>query len=128
MNRNAIVPSYFIPELNAEIIDDQQFTTWLEGRTPAGRWCDISDLVCTLFILMLQPRLLWIARSSVLMVGSLLLSNKLCFAWVIFSERLSWEELYPRGLLPFRNTRSFRQMQISDGLSRVALNRTSNLP
>ena len=47
LNCNAIAPGYFKTELNAALIADQQFTAWLEERTPAGRWGDVSDLVGT---------------------------------------------------------------------------------
>ena len=38
---------YFKTELNAALVADEQFTTWLEARTPAGRWGDVSELVGT---------------------------------------------------------------------------------
>ena len=47
LNCNAIAPGYFKTELNAALIADQKFTAWLEERTPAGRWGDVSDLVGT---------------------------------------------------------------------------------
>ncbi|MBL82133.1 MAG: gluconate 5-dehydrogenase [Rhodospirillaceae bacterium] len=47
LNCNAIAPGYFKTELNAALVADQQFTAWLEERTPAGRWGDVSDLVGT---------------------------------------------------------------------------------
>ena len=47
LNCNAIAPGYFKTELNAALVADQQFTSWLEERTPAGRWGDVSDLVGT---------------------------------------------------------------------------------
>ena len=42
---NAIAPGYFKTPLNQALIDDPDFTAWLEGRTPAGRWGDIDELV-----------------------------------------------------------------------------------
>ena len=47
LNCNAIAPGYFKTELNAALVADQRFTHWLEERTPAGRWGDVSDLVGT---------------------------------------------------------------------------------
>ena len=47
LNCNAIAPGYFKTELNAALVADQKFTDWLEKRTPAGRWGDVSDLVGT---------------------------------------------------------------------------------
>ena len=47
LNCNAIAPGYFKTELNAALVADQKFTAWLEERTPAGRWGDVSDLVGT---------------------------------------------------------------------------------
>ena len=35
---NAIAPGYFKTPLNAALVDDPEFTAWLEKRTPAGRW------------------------------------------------------------------------------------------
>ena len=47
LNCNAIAPGYFKTELNAALVADKKFTAWLERRTPAGRWGDVSDLVGT---------------------------------------------------------------------------------
>ncbi len=35
---NAIAPGYFKTPLNQALVDDPEFTAWLEKRTPAGRW------------------------------------------------------------------------------------------
>ena len=35
---NAIGPGYFKTPLNQALVDNPEFTTWLEKRTPAGRW------------------------------------------------------------------------------------------
>ena len=35
---NAIAPGYFRTELNQALVDDPEFSAWLEKRTPAGRW------------------------------------------------------------------------------------------
>lgn len=45
LNCNAIAPGYFETPLNAALVADPEFTTWLEKRTPAGRWGQIGELV-----------------------------------------------------------------------------------
>jgi gluconate 5-dehydrogenase len=42
---NAIGPGYFRTELNQALVDDPDFTAWLEKRTPAGRWGHVDELV-----------------------------------------------------------------------------------
>jgi len=42
---NAIAPGYFETPLNAALVADPEFTTWLERRTPAGRWGKVEELV-----------------------------------------------------------------------------------
>ncbi len=42
---NAIAPGYFDTPLNAALVADSEFTTWLEKRTPAGRWGNVDELV-----------------------------------------------------------------------------------
>ncbi|MBB4009847.1 SDR family oxidoreductase [Allorhizobium taibaishanense] len=42
---NAIAPGYFDTPLNAALVADPDFTTWLEKRTPAGRWGNVEELV-----------------------------------------------------------------------------------
>ena len=42
---NAIAPGYFDTPLNAALVADPTFTTWLERRTPAGRWGRVEELV-----------------------------------------------------------------------------------
>jgi gluconate 5-dehydrogenase len=42
---NAIAPGYFKTPLNQALVDSAEFTSWLEKRTPAGRWGDVSELV-----------------------------------------------------------------------------------
>ncbi|MEM7442816.1 MAG: SDR family oxidoreductase [Pseudomonadota bacterium] len=42
---NAIGPGYFKTPLNQALVDDPNFTEWLENRTPAGRWGDVEELV-----------------------------------------------------------------------------------
>jgi len=45
LNCNAIAPGYFDTPLNAALVADPAFTTWLEKRTPAGRWGQVEELV-----------------------------------------------------------------------------------
>ena len=35
---NAIAPGYFATEMNTALLADEQFTAWVNKRTPAGRW------------------------------------------------------------------------------------------
>lgn len=42
---NALAPGYFDTPLNAALVADPAFTTWLEKRTPAGRWGNVEELV-----------------------------------------------------------------------------------
>jgi gluconate 5-dehydrogenase len=42
---NAIAPGYFITPLNAALLADPEFNSWLEKRTPAGRWGNVEELV-----------------------------------------------------------------------------------
>ena len=42
---NAIAPGYFDTPLNAALVADPAFTSWLEKRTPAGRWGRVEELV-----------------------------------------------------------------------------------
>lgn len=42
---NAIAPGYFDTPLNAALVADKDFSTWLEKRTPAGRWGNVDELV-----------------------------------------------------------------------------------
>lgn len=41
---NAIAPGYFRTPLNKALMDDRDFCAWLEKRTPAGRWGEVSEL------------------------------------------------------------------------------------
>ena len=45
---NAIAPGYFATELTQALVADKQFTSWVESRTPAGRWGQVEDLAGTL--------------------------------------------------------------------------------
>jgi len=42
---NAIAPGYFDTPLNEALVNDAEFSAWLEKRTPAGRWGDVQELV-----------------------------------------------------------------------------------
>jgi gluconate 5-dehydrogenase len=48
---NAIAPGYFATELTRALVEDEQFSAWVRGRTPAGRWGDTKDLVGALVFL-----------------------------------------------------------------------------
>ena len=48
---NAIAPGYFATELTRALVEDEQFSSWVRGRTPAGRWGDTRDLVGALVFL-----------------------------------------------------------------------------
>jgi gluconate 5-dehydrogenase len=41
---NAIAPGYFATELNTALLEDKAFTSWVESRTPAGRWAKPHEL------------------------------------------------------------------------------------
>ncbi|MCJ8311023.1 MAG: SDR family oxidoreductase [Rhizobiaceae bacterium] len=45
LNCNAIAPGYFDTPLNAALVNDPEFSAWLETRTPAGRWGKVEELV-----------------------------------------------------------------------------------
>ena len=42
---NAIGPGYFKTELNKALVENPEFSGWLEKRTPAGRWGNVEELV-----------------------------------------------------------------------------------
>ncbi len=42
---NAIAPGYFKTELNKALVENAEFSAWLEKRTPAGRWGDVGELI-----------------------------------------------------------------------------------
>ena len=42
---NAIAPGYFRTPLNKALVEDPEFTAWLEKRTPAARWGEVGELV-----------------------------------------------------------------------------------
>jgi gluconate 5-dehydrogenase len=42
---NAIAPGYFKTPLNQALVDNPEFSNWLEKRTPAARWGNVEELV-----------------------------------------------------------------------------------
>ncbi len=42
---NAIGPGYFKTPLNQALVDNPEFSSWLEKRTPQGRWGDVDELI-----------------------------------------------------------------------------------
>ncbi|KAB1657923.1 SDR family oxidoreductase [Pseudoclavibacter chungangensis] len=48
---NALAPGYFATELTQALVEDEAFSAWVKGRTPAGRWGRVEDLVGTLVYL-----------------------------------------------------------------------------
>ena len=42
---NGIAPGYFDTPLSAALVANPEFSTWLEKRTPAGRWGKVEELV-----------------------------------------------------------------------------------
>jgi gluconate 5-dehydrogenase len=42
---NGIGPGYFKTELNAALVADEKFSSWIAGRAPLGRWGDVEELV-----------------------------------------------------------------------------------
>lgn len=42
---NAIAPGYFRTPLNQALVDNPEFSAWLEKRTPARRWGNVEELV-----------------------------------------------------------------------------------
>ncbi|MEU3270819.1 glucose 1-dehydrogenase [Saccharomonospora sp. NPDC006951] len=42
---NGLAPGYFDTELTSALVADAAFSAWVTGRTPAGRWGEVRDLV-----------------------------------------------------------------------------------
>ena len=42
---NGLGPGYFKTELNQALVQNEDFSKWLIGRTPSRRWGDVEDLV-----------------------------------------------------------------------------------
>lgn len=41
---NAISPGYFATDMNRALVDDDEFSSWIEVRTPAARWGSLDEL------------------------------------------------------------------------------------
>jgi gluconate 5-dehydrogenase len=41
---NAIAPGYFATEMNTALLENQEFTSWVERRTPLGRWAKPNEI------------------------------------------------------------------------------------
>jgi gluconate 5-dehydrogenase len=41
---NALGPGYFATELTSALVADEEFSTWVARRTPAGRWGQVEEL------------------------------------------------------------------------------------
>ncbi len=41
---NAIAPGFFATEMNTALLENQEFTQWIESRTPIGRWAKPEEL------------------------------------------------------------------------------------
>ena len=48
---NTLSPGYFATDMNQALVDDPEFTAWLENRTPARRWGQVEELSGTLIYL-----------------------------------------------------------------------------
>ncbi|MBC7476461.1 MAG: SDR family oxidoreductase [Pseudorhodobacter sp.] len=48
---NGLAPGYFDTPLNAALVADPEFSSWLAKRTPAGRWGRVEELVGTCIFL-----------------------------------------------------------------------------
>ncbi|MBU1304510.1 MAG: SDR family oxidoreductase [Alphaproteobacteria bacterium] len=44
LNINGIAPGYFATELNEALLSDDKFNSWIETRTPMGRWGQPEEL------------------------------------------------------------------------------------
>jgi len=42
---NGLGPGYFKTELTDALVNNEEFTRWLIGRTPSRRWGDVEDLI-----------------------------------------------------------------------------------
>ena len=41
---NGLAPGYFATEMNQALVENEEFSTWLCKRTPAGRWGKVDEL------------------------------------------------------------------------------------
>ncbi|MEM1362072.1 MAG: SDR family oxidoreductase [Pseudomonadota bacterium] len=48
---NGLAPGYFDTPLNKALVENPEFSAWLEKRTPAGRWGNVEELVGTCIFL-----------------------------------------------------------------------------
>lgn len=48
---NALAPGYIVTDLTRVLHEDPDFDAWVRGRTPAGRWGRVEDLIGTLLYL-----------------------------------------------------------------------------
>ncbi|KQQ08739.1 glucose 1-dehydrogenase [Rathayibacter sp. Leaf296] len=48
---NTLSPGYFATDMNSALVEDPDFSAWLEQRTPAGRWGRPEELAGTLVYL-----------------------------------------------------------------------------
>jgi gluconate 5-dehydrogenase len=48
---NTLAPGYFETELTSALVEDDEFSAWVRGRTPAGRWGKVEDLIGPLVFL-----------------------------------------------------------------------------
>jgi gluconate 5-dehydrogenase len=48
---NAVAPGYFATDLTRALVEDERFSAWVRGRTPAGRWGRVDELVGALLFL-----------------------------------------------------------------------------
>ena len=42
---NGVAPGYIHTEMTQALVDDADFNAWILGRTPAGRWGTVADLI-----------------------------------------------------------------------------------
>ncbi len=68
---NALGPGYIETELTSALVQDAEFSAWVERRTPAGRWGRVDDLVGTLLYLV-SPASDFVAGQVVYVDGGML--------------------------------------------------------
>ena len=66
---NGIGPGYIETELNTALLNDKAFSSWVESRTPAGRWGKVEELVGAAIFLAVPPRTTSTAISSMSMAA-----------------------------------------------------------
>ena len=54
INVNAIGPGYFETELTKPLVEDKEFTRWVEESTPLGRW-GVPDELCGVAVFLASP-------------------------------------------------------------------------